>query len=226
MKRYTDLTHEELIALNEDDLKRYIDIEIAFAGITPAPEPVPIGEFDPGIKPEIIAFEVCGLIVKTIEEAQKVAALNIYSSDYDYYGAGSKFRYLSDRWGSNDIKKVSFYNKEEVLRMKGMLKDRKELVEHYEAQKAEWEKYLEKIQGCRSEVMDAYRAAVGYQQTLNYGRAQFARFLTLAEGDESIACRFFYDAFKDNAELIKAVLPGGFSLEKKEEPTEEKATEA
>lgn len=207
MKRYTDLTKDELADLTDEDLQRYIDIEIAYAGITPVIEPVPVPDFDPGIKPKVKAYEVCGIVVKDIKDAQTIAGMKTYSADYDYYGSGSNYKYLTERYNRDEIKTIYFYEKDDVTRIKAQLKDRKDTVDHYNEMKGDWDKYQEKTSSCRSEVMTAYREAVHYQRRVEHGKQQYERYLKLAEGETSIANRFFSDAFKDDQEMLDAILP-------------------
>lgn len=216
MKRYEDLSRDELAALTQEELQWYIDIEIAYEGITPVPQPVPVPDFDPGIKQTVNAFEVCGLIVMNIKDAQTIAAIDVYNSDYDYYGAGSNYKYLTEKYGNHEIRNVVFYKKDEVDRIKHQLKDRKEELERYSSDKREWDKYQDETRKCHERVMNAHYEALEYQRKLAYGKQQYERFLGLAEGDTGIANRFFYDAFKRDEELLAVILPEWFTLEMKE----------
>ena len=56
MKRYDELTHEELVALTETDIERLVELEIAHAGI--------ISE---------TAFQVAGMLFKNESDAIAVA---------------------------------------------------------------------------------------------------------------------------------------------------------
>jgi len=58
MKRYQDLSHDELIALGEAGVQRFIDIECAHAGIVPVTKPETFQLEKESLKKSDVFYEV------------------------------------------------------------------------------------------------------------------------------------------------------------------------
>lgn len=70
MKRYTDLTTEELANLSSEAIKKFIEIEVAFAGVKMIPKPLPYEPFNFQVKPAMKAYSVKGILVASREVAE------------------------------------------------------------------------------------------------------------------------------------------------------------
>jgi hypothetical protein len=208
MKRYTDLTREEMANVTHDELQKFIDIEIAYAGIIPADCPEPLPPSDIVLTKNDTAYEVCGSIyVKTIKDFEALSKIKLYKSAYDYYGAGYDYQYLEEV----DIEcksPANFYSKDEVQTAAIKLKERRELKEAYEVKKKEFDKFEKDTYETRKAVMDVYNEAVNFKNSVNQALEQFKKYMDLSSQDEVIAKRFFREAYKNRPEIIEAVFPG------------------
>jgi hypothetical protein len=202
MKRYTDLSEEELLALSDEEKQKYVDIELAFAGIIPMIKPVmdPVPEVN--IKPTVQAFEIYGVFFTDEKDAFAVSKSSACDSQcisglYDY-------RYLTPRGeGYNDgIKAKMFYTKAELEEVRTQLKERQRIEDKNSHAAKEWDAYLEKTEHVANLVTSAIAEAEDHKRRIDQAKTVYAKHYELAGGDEAIASRFFVDAYKDQPEII------------------------
>jgi hypothetical protein len=205
MKRYYEYTKEELAAVSEDELSTLVDLEFAHAGVLPETSPTPLPSFDAGIKPTEVLYEVFNILFVNQSDAIAISQLQIATEQYDYYGAGYNYKYASfDR--DNSVKQKLLYKKDDVLRMKSVLADRKKAEEAYEEAEKKYNKFVESTSQLRSEVINAYHEACNFIQSINLAKQMLEKYLKLADGNEDTAKNFFRDAYKGSPEIVKEVL--------------------
>jgi hypothetical protein len=116
MKRYTDLMHEDLIILKDEDIERLIDIEIAHEGIMPVGcSVVPSLETEGVVKSEI-AYEIGGILLKNEEDALTVSRMEQFNTAYDYQAGGYNYQWL-DPVTERTITKKNFYRQSDINRI-------------------------------------------------------------------------------------------------------------
>jgi hypothetical protein len=93
------------------------------------------------------------------------------------------------------------------MEVKQKLTDRKKLEETSAQEAKEYEKFSKATSEIRSAVYDTYREAVNFQRDVQQAKTMYQKYLKLADGAETVALRFFADAYKDKPELIEAVFP-------------------
>jgi hypothetical protein len=203
MKRYTDLTMEELNALTDAEIRKFIDIEVAFAGIQMVTKPLPIETSRIAIVPTVSAYHVKGVLVEDLEVAKVLQGAVIFTPNYVYPDYDRK--YLDEKTDVG-IETQQFYRKEELEQVKGQVAAAKEAETTFkEANKAYCE-CQQQIDAFQHEVMGAVSNArhVVYQR--QQAQAAYDRYLDLADGNEEIAAKFFRDAFKGQADVLYYVL--------------------
>lgn len=194
MRRYTDLTKKELAELSQEELDRFIELELAYAGITPVMCPVKPVIKEIALDASEVAYEVFGVLFKNQEDALVVSQMEVLREDYDYYGAGYAYKYLKLN-DNNAVKTEKYYKKEEVLAVKDVLKGNRLLEEEYDKQKKSYDAFLKDTEAIRDSVREAVTAAHTFFQRVAAMKLQYQRYLTLAEGDEKIARNFFDSAY-------------------------------
>jgi hypothetical protein len=203
MKRYSEMTHKELVALNDEQVRRLIEIEIAFAAIKPVEVPVEPTLEAAGITASVIGYKIGELIFLDEKDAQTVAALPGMKDHYSY-SISYDHRWLEP--ASDKIEKVAFYRQEDVLRVGGALKENEKRNAVYRKNKEDFDKFLRETTEISSNVWQAVREAQDALSKIEAGKRAYQKYLSLADGDHKIASKFFCDAFKDEEELVKKVL--------------------
>lgn len=214
MKRYTDLTTEELSELTSDEIQRFIDIEVAHAGIQIVSKPLPLEATFPKLESNVTAYSVKGVVVKTMEDAQVIQNLTIYSEKYEWPNYTHKF--LKEVTES-DISIKQFYTQEQVKQVATQAEAYKKAEEAYKEANKVYCEYQQQIDSFKTEVMDAISEARNVMYRRQQAQAAYDRYLDLADGSKEIAKKFFLDAFRGSPDMIE------FILGPADNPTEEKS---
>jgi hypothetical protein len=203
MKRYSEMTPEELVALTDDQADRLVDIEVAFAAIKPTEVPVELTLEAAGITASVIGYKVADLVFRDEKDAQTVAALPVMKEAYSY-SISYNYRWLEPT--ERKVEKVAFYRQEDVLRVGAALKENESRRSVYDKQKSEFDRYLRETTEIATIVWNAIREAKDRINKIEAGKRAYQKYLDLADGNHSIAKKFFEDAFKGDEELVKSVL--------------------
>src|SRR5258708_5632425 len=84
VKTFDELNHEEIVALTEAEIERFVEIDIAKAGIMPVDPPVPPSLEAEGIVRSVIGFSVGSSIFVTETDAIECASKPMLEEKYDY----------------------------------------------------------------------------------------------------------------------------------------------
>jgi hypothetical protein len=203
MKTVNDLTESELVALSDEELERYIDIECAERGVPMLP-PEPIPPSEPFIPYDVIAYTVAHFDFQNREDAEAVAAIingkprARYESTYPHY---------EQRFVGWSVQERAHVEEKPILSTAQQMATKAEREKHAADKKAYDEQYTEyrKILGDRSDVGDEVRerrwTALRSHRDRDENRARFAHYMTMADGNRSIAYRFFEKSY--GHELVK-----------------------
>jgi hypothetical protein len=202
MIRYSDLTHEELIVLKEEDIDRYIDIEIAHEGIMPVACPEVPTVAEEGIVQSEIAYEVGGLLFKNEEDAIKVSMMAQVKSSYDYSSGGYDYMWLDPVFERSVAKKM-FYKQSDVVRIKDILQKNAAKRKDYDNQKTKYDKYLKNTGQIRESVYSLYHDALRLEEEYRGAEKILAKYKDLSGGDEAIATSFFRNTYKERPDILK-----------------------
>jgi len=206
MKRYYDLSREELCDLSSEEIQNLIDLEIAYAGILPILEPNPPKLTDVVIEKNVKMYRVHGLLFKSNEDAAIIANMDVYQESYDYYGAGYDYKY-AERRDNEAVTTVNFYNKDRVKNLRADLSINKELKDKYDKDKSEYDKWYKETSTIRDKVRGAINKAWEEKRELELAQSMFQKYLRLADNDEEIARTFFRDAYVNKPEIIAELFP-------------------
>jgi len=203
MKRYNEMTPEELVALTDEQIRRLIEIEVAFAAIKPVEIPIEPTLEAAGITAGVIGYKIGESVFLDEKDALAVQALPVLKEAYAYNIS------YSHRWlepAEHKVEKIAFYRQEDVLRIGAALKENEQRRTAYKDQKRQYEAFLEKTTDISNKIWGAVREAKEALDKIEAAKRAYRKYLELADGDHEIAVKFFRDAFKDEEELIKATL--------------------
>lgn len=217
MKRIYELAEEEVLALTDEQVSRYIDYECALEGVPmlpPDPGPRPVNNLP---EPDVAFYEVNGLL--TADEAHAQLILNAiasgtvlkeewdYSSnvkygkeiqggDYSYPSIGIKRLYSADRHADNQERAIAHKHADAAWKK---LDD-------------ELKKVLKSRERIHDDVWNHVTDAREKQRERGILRDKFARYFDLADGNATVAMNFLLKAETgmkfDHPQLIQELCPG------------------
>ena len=205
MKRYTDYEPEELAVLTDEQVATLIELEIACEGIKPVFKMDVPTLAEVHITPSVVAYEVHGHLYQNEDDALDVARKPFFTSEYDYRIGGYDYKWLEPKQ-SIEVSKRLFYEKADLMRVKEALAENHRKQETYEKQNQEYDKFLKATMAVRQAVWSAVNDARRAAAAVEHAKSIFQKHLGLAEGNEEIAKNFFRAAYKNEPEIIEAVI--------------------
>ena len=206
MKRYNEVSVEELAVATDDQLKTLVELEYAYAGILPvAPlnnTPVP----EVNVQPTEEVFEVAGNLFKNIADAESFQKMPRFNEGY---GVDYNYKYLTPANDYYGIKPKKFYTKDDLNKVQAVLQDKKRIETMNELAGKEYDKFLKETSTVRNNVYTEYRDACRIVDKRKQAAAVYEKHLSLAEGNEEIAKKFFRDAYKNDPDIIYHILKEG-----------------
>lgn len=229
MKRYSELSTEEFIKLNDNEIEQLIKLECAYEGVILSPMPEePTYEEEPNADGPIAykLSDISNIVVKDknilvdLIEFLEVNRPMLYSIDNMHIGDKS-FNIVTDlkrhNWGNErmefDIKRISTYDIKTVDSYKEKIRSNQTLTDKYKEDIKKWKEGRNGFDSIVREVHDAYNNAISINENKCDKLNQFKEYLDLADGDEDIAWTFFNKAYpniEDNViEYIKENIKTG-----------------
>ena len=213
MKRYMDYEKAELAGFDDARVKQLIELEVAYAGVLPVPEPEPVELEEVKIEATDVAYQVYDVLFEKLEDAIQVSGMKVLASSYDYAGAGYDYKYLEPHEYGKASEKLFFYKKDDIEAVKGILTENSRRKAEHEAQDNEYQRYKNATQKIYSSVWAAVAESKEQQREIAHAITIYAKHTELADQDEKIANKFFCDAYKHRADIIEAVLGKEFVSE-------------
>lgn len=189
-----DLNEKEVTALNDEEIKSFIDIECARKGVVLLP-PEPVKPKKPDVKLDATFYEFCSLHFDNPEAAAAVMEEVSKYSQYTYeYKAGGKV-----------FRKDSYYSSTRVSAVQGMTdatynKHKKELDKYdieskeYDAEKKLYDKAVEARKGIVREVEDYVEKSHDKLREEKIINDTWLRYTVLAKNDLKVAYDFLIAA--------------------------------
>jgi hypothetical protein len=196
MKKITEMSHDEIIALYRDDIERIIDIACAETGI-PLRDLAPVAPVEPESERVLNSYKIINVVFKTRESAEALQDClrknfrNILRMDYS---KPSEYRLKIEDYAYSTDEEIKAQNKEDDLY-------NKEFAE-YKALKDKYDTHLAQRQEVADPILDIYDEAVAKEQVRQMLRREAARYLELAEYNASVAKNFLQKAFPDALEKV------------------------
>ena len=206
MKRIDEMTREEINVLSDEEIQTSIDLEVAYAGIMPVPQPVYEDVPAIDLKKNDSCYKVHGCYLKSKEDAEVLSRMEICSETYDYQGgAGYDYKFLTDpETGVISIEK--FYTRADVINISKVIKLKKSIEERNSVKRKEYNEYESRIKEIVDHVNCLVSSARDFYARVGLAKTVFEKHLKLAEGNRGIAVNFFKTAYSGQDEIISTVL--------------------
>lgn len=207
-KPFDSLSDAEVVALNDEQVKFYMDLACAEDGAPllppdPGPEPEPIEKVR-----DVTVYSVEGIHFATQEAAQEVAALlaTLPRVDLTYARGG----HYSDQVAKPDTGAVAT-SSTQAYSLAGWDQARERVtahnskVEQYEKDREAYNKAAETRSRVTEWISTRIREAHESEWTRGRMEAEFERYVALAEGDRAMARRFLLKAHPEAEKFIRPI---------------------
>lgn len=209
---FGELTEDQLAALSDVDVERYIDLACAEEGVRLLPEFNAVPPVQASDGPDIVLHEVGGMFFRDVDDARQVARLASVCRRWAPewiagrgYSGGTESHYYVPAESEVGVTDKKGYSKTFYEVRRAVMDQSTRDLKHYEEQKREWDGILGKRNEVRSRLWQAIEAARGTVNRRSRLRGEFARYLELADCDITIARRFLLKAYPDAQELDPAL---------------------
>jgi hypothetical protein len=203
MISYSSYDRLVLANLTDEEVQKLVEIELAYNEVVPVAPPEPLTTEDIGLRKTVQAFKVGSLVFMRLNEAELVRDLMPLKDDYDC-AAGWNHKFLVP--GDFNVETVFFYSQADVVKHASQLRAIEKQQEKYRAAKNEYDSFLQAAGKARDLVWDAVYTARSYQKKITTARETLASYIELSNGDETVATAFFRDTYKNQPDVLEAVL--------------------
>lgn len=190
--RIADLTQKELVALTQEEIARYKEIELMIHGLVWPVRPVePVAPAVP--RPTEKYFQIGDLLFKEEEAFSAINNYQAYTEEYDYYGAGYTYKWVKPTELSSTPK---FYYKEEVIRAVGAeLKAHKTAKEKFDEELKVYTKEMQACEAVVTEINEMIEQAHRHTYAMQVIGQTFDKFVELSNGDTGLSMKFLVDKY-------------------------------
>lgn len=207
MKPFDTLTEQELVALTEDEIQRYIDYACAENGVPllPSLPPTPVTvSYEPDAKLYSVGHwlhfrhpEQAARVLEAIREAAPV------ETDYLSTPSGTTSTAISARRSSSlTITSEEAFSPERAESIKSELAEAKRQEDVYNKAKKAYDAAVSERDSYASEILDKVSTAWETHHRREGLRRDYERYLSLADGNREIAARFLANAHADARQLL------------------------
>lgn len=201
MKRYYELSNDELAKLTDVQISKLIDYECALEGIPLLPER-PIKPEVTTFEPDIEAYIVKGMYFLKHEEAMKVLSVILESEKYSYNWSGNHKRLIKlPDYEQAKLATEKFFSIEMFASIQEEKANCDRKLKQYEDDKKEYDEVYKLRTDIIKNVMNAVEdAQYAARKKVKY-EAEYMKYLILAENDKNIALNFLKNAHSDVDEI-------------------------
>jgi len=188
MKRVSEYTEHELLAFDDSQLDKLIEIECMVEGVEAVDPPGIEPTFGGDLQTKNFYTLDSALLFPSIEAANEASKLATHVREYTQLNG----QYLAKLKKTDNVQVDTFYDYAEVSEIKADKESFDKLHSQWEKRASAYNGYCKKRDKAESTV---YNAINGARETVgeeNKRLSQYARYLELAE-DPEIAGRFFLD---------------------------------
>jgi hypothetical protein len=221
MKQFDSLTEQELVALSEDEVQRYIDYACAENGVPLLPS-LPPAPVEVNCMPDVTVYSLGHwLHFATAEDASRALDAIVASKPIEttYISVPSRVTSTVIAKGKPNlaITSAEAFSADKAEGIKGQLAEAKRQEDVYAKAKKSYDAAVSEREAYASEIRDKVSAAWETHHRREGLRRDYERYLSLADGDTRIAARFLGSANRD----AQALLPDLFieSVEYRERET-------
>lgn len=219
MKKITEMTEQEILALTDSDLDLLIKLGMAEAGIKLLDMPVEPKYF-PTPKKDCVAYAVSGfnLVFKEKELADQLSHLlsEIIDKSFapDYERGNYELKFLKNYNQSDysfssvgNVTKEDYFNRETLASFSELVKENNKAKKEYEEQLAEYNDAHDKASYIRDDIYEAHATVVSKYQKMENIKRQYLVYLKLANGDSDIAMNFLEKAYEVDEDTLHYIHP-------------------
>lgn len=212
MKRFEDLTRDELVALGDDAINYYIDRECAERGLPLLPPAPPVAPDKGGLAPDVTHYLIPKSRFRTVEDAQAaLAAINAlpridaaYVRGYGYEkveaAPDQPLQMTQERVYSRALANETESRRDDYGRLKAV----------YDREKEQYDKAYRGRETAAGSIRSAIGDAYDQSQTIKSLRHDHARYVQLANGDRAVAARFLEAAHGARYDNLRGLVPDLF----------------
>lgn len=216
MKNITELSEQEILILTDDQLGNMVKLQMAESGIKILSMPV-----EPTYEPLPPKTEICYSVsgfsyhfqnkedADTLSEAIVKLAQKCVTYDYKYSQTELKhLKKLPDYSldGLGTVKQELFYNQQDIESIRETKERNDALKREYDADLAEYNKSKEDSAIIIEEIYNQYYAVQKKYYNMNTMKEKFTQYISLAEGDKTVAMKFLKNAYRIDEETESFVL--------------------
>jgi hypothetical protein len=204
MKRLSEHSNADLLALSDDQLKTLIDLECAMNSVPLLP-PEPVEPVKPDIQPNRKMYQVANVLFETYTEACSVVESFLKTRMFNktYLPGGSYSKYSAEpmeEYSRPKVEEIMVFSQEHWAKVKDLSTKYDEEKRAYEALESQYKTVKKQVDEIADEIYEKVGAARNEAYQQEQALTLYERYLKLMDGNEELASRCFQDA---NPELYQ-----------------------
>lgn len=204
IRRFSDLTDAEVLALSDDELARYVDLECAIEG-------VPLALTEP-VRPEIVApqpdvtlFGVGDLLFYDRQDADAVVALVNGCRRAELKWSGDYSKQIAQPADEVEVVAQKHFSAELWATVRSAVQEHAQAKKQYEQELETYRKVARERDAISGEMYGRIRDLRRQQYERETMQREFDRYIDLANGDRRMAAQFLDRAHREAARLLPEV---------------------
>lgn len=215
MKRYMELSEDELLGLSSAELQDLIDLECANKGIPLLP-PKPV-EPTMGIpEPTVSVYTVCNFTFLDVQDATKlmdfINSSSVVDLNKDYQAGDASWIRPYQTYSRPMVTESKAFTAEQWEGIRQIIDEYKKDKQRYVEHKKLYDEISSKRMDIADEISERISELTDKRAEIEWVVQEFKRYVALAEGDKGTALIFFKAAHPAKAEkhigTIKALMEG------------------
>lgn len=194
MKPFEDLTDDEVLALSVEDVGRYCDLACAEHGIPLLPPEPGVKPRSSALEPDVATFVVPETEYRSREAAEAVAAEAMKHARVAWNYAEGKWTHrvlVGDTIEEVTVSRRSLFSPLHYNAMRESIDSTEKALRVWETQKQRFDKILRDRDNATAGIRERIEEAAQTRDEREDALREWKRYLSLADGDERLARRFF-----------------------------------
>jgi hypothetical protein len=212
MQKIEDLNEQEILALTDEQIEKFVKLRMAEEGIKIIQVPVE-PKYTKLPAPAVPAHSINGVsypvtdkgAADRISAAIKKEAAYFTYTDYDYRASDIKYLNGGSFEGIGSIDTRMYYTKSQGAELKEVARKNKELEDAYNAELREYTDNREQATEIRKEIEGIVENVRSKYRMFDRLLASFKEYLTLADGNSEIAWKFLHKAYSVSPEAAQYI---------------------
>ncbi len=212
-----NMSHEDIIALTEEDINHRIMLACAQDGIPLLKEPTPLETWE-APKPDLVCYQVDHVVTTNEEFANKLAMLlethkgETFRLEYDYK-ISDKYQTLTAPFHTDfPVKRTPYFSQENYASIKDKLAERTKLEAEYTAKLKEFSLARNAKQGWVDDIRGTWEDHLQLEEIIKLQLLRFKEYLELAKNNKAMAYSFFCKTYRTIDEIIYERIVAEFKI--------------